>query len=93
MCPCIFKLSKSIGGAKALLSFAQGKEITKENKGDFWLAVHGANQYGNDKVSFEEQSKMGTEDNTRLDYKCAKTHLTNRQWEEASHPFQFLSLV
>ena len=50
-CVPAFLNYQSIGGAKALLEFAVGKEITKENRGDFWLAVHGANTWGYDKVS------------------------------------------
>ena len=42
-CVPAFLNYQSVGGAKALLEFANGKAITKENKGDFWLAVHGAN--------------------------------------------------
>ena len=89
-CVPAFLNYQSIGGAKALLSFAQGKEITKENKGDYWLAIHGANQYGEDKISFADRVKW-TEDNTSWIIDCATDPMLHRQWEEASNPFQFLA--
>ena len=81
---------QSINGAKALLSFAHGKPITKENKGDYWLAVHGANMFGEDKISFAERVKW-TKDNEAMIVACAADPLTNRQWENASNAFQFLA--
>ena len=81
---------QSINGAKALLSFAHGKAITKENNGDFWLAVHGANMYGNDKISFEDRVQW-VKDNEDWILKCVEDPFTNRQWEDASNAFQFLA--
>ena len=54
-CVPAFLNYQSVGGAKALLEFANGKAITKENKGDFWLAVHGANMWGEDKCSLADR--------------------------------------
>ena len=38
---------------RALLEFAEGKPLGE--RGVFWLGVHGANLFGNDKVSLEER--------------------------------------
>ena len=54
------------------------------------MAIHGANQYGEDKISFSDRVKW-TEDNTSWIIDCATDPMTNRQWEEASNPFQFLA--
>ena len=81
---------QSIGGAKALLSFSNGKAITKENKGDYWLSIHGANMYGEDKISFDDRIAW-TNNNESWIIKCAEDPMSNRQWEEASNPFQFLA--
>jgi DNA-directed RNA polymerase len=89
-CVPAFLNYQSINGAKALLSFAKGKAITKENKGDFWLAVHGANMYGADKISLEDRVQW-VEDNEDWIFKCVEDPFTNRQWEDASNAFQFLA--
>ena len=73
-----------------MLSFSQGKAITKENKGDYWLAIHGANQYGEDKISFADRVKW-TNDNESWIIDCATDPMLHRQWENASNPFQFLA--
>ena len=81
---------QSVGGAKALLNFAKGKEITEENRGAFWLAVHGCNMFGNDKISLHERVEW-VADNEDWIFTCAVNPLENRQWEQASSPFQFLA--
>jgi DNA-directed RNA polymerase, mitochondrial len=89
-CVPAFLNYQSISGAKALLSFAHGKPITKENKGDFWLAIHGANMYGEDKISLQDREKW-VQNNEEMIIACATDPMTNRQWEDASNAFQFLS--
>lgn len=89
-CVPAFLNYQSISGAKALLSFARGKEITEENKGDYWLAIHGANMYGEDKISLEERVQW-VSDNEDWILKVAEDPFTNRQWEEASSAYQFLA--
>jgi len=89
-CVPAFLNYQSINGAKALLNFSQGKAITKENKGVFWLAVHGSNMWGNDKVSFEDREKW-TYDNADWIKDCAEDPIGNRQWEDADNAFQFLA--
>ena len=89
-CVPAFLNYQSINGAKALLNFSQGKAITKENRGVFWLSVHGANMWGNDKVSFEDREKW-TYDNVDWIKACAEDPIGNRQWEDADNAFQFLA--
>ena len=54
------------------------------------MAIHGANMYGEDKISFADRVKW-TEDNEAWIIKCAEDPMSNRQWEDASNPFQFLA--
>ena len=89
-CVPAFLNYQSISGAKAILSFARGSLLTKENKGAFWLAVHGANMYGEDKVSLQDREQW-TKDNEAMIIACATDPFVNRQWEEASNAFQFLA--
>jgi|TARA_Y100000004_G_scaffold86777_1_gene97260 DNA-directed RNA polymerase len=89
-CVPAFLNYQSISGAKALLKFSYGKAITKENKGDFWLAVHGANMWGKDKQSLQDRVKW-VEQNQDMIINCALDPFTNRQWEDASSPFQALA--
>ena len=89
-CVPAFLNYQSINGAKALLNFSKGKPITTENRGVFWLAVHGANMWGNDKVTFEEREQW-TKNNEAMILACASDPLANRQWEDASNAFQFLA--
>ena len=42
--------------AKGLLLFAKGEPIDSDEQAD-WLAIHGANCFGVDKVSFEKRIK------------------------------------
>jgi len=75
--------------SKALLHFAEGKELG--NTGMYWLKVHGANTYGEDKVSYEERVKwidLRAEDILR----SASDPLRNTDfWANADKPWQFLA--
>ena len=89
-CVPAFLNYQSIGGAKAMLLFSNGKEITPENRGEFWLAVHGANMYGEDKISLDDRVKW-VNDNEQWIVNCAQDPFRNREWEDASNAFQFLA--
>ena len=89
-CVPAFLNYQSIGGAKALLEFAVGKEITKENRGDFWLAVHGANTWGYDKVALTKRQQW-VKDNSDWIVACGKDPIANLQWTDADSPYQFLA--
>ena len=76
--------------AKALHLLGTGKKITEENKGAYWLAVTGAALFGVDKVTREEQVKW-VDDNLEMFQKIQADPFTNREWEMADKPFQFLA--
>ena len=79
-------------GAQKHCWVAVGKEITKENKGDFWLAVHGANTWGYDKVSLTKRQQW-VKDNSDWIVACGKGPIANLQWTDADSPYQFLAFV
>jgi DNA-directed RNA polymerase len=74
--------------AKAMLEFADGKPLG--DNGAYWLAVHGANCFGVDKVAFEERTKW-VHDNALAIVDSAMDPLANRWWTEADAPWQFLA--
>lgn len=74
---------------KGLLEFASGKPIG-EGTGPGWLAVHGANTWGNDKVTFEDRIDWVEEHADRI-LSCAADPLGDLWWTEADSPFCFLS--
>lgn len=78
--------------AKALHLFGAGKKITEENNGGYWLAVTGASLYGVDKGTRDEQVQWVNE-NFDVFKEMQQDPFTNREWEKASKPFQFLAWV
>jgi len=89
-CVPAFLNYQGISGAKALLTFSQGKEITEDNSGGFWLAVHGANVWGNDKITLEQRAEWAMQ-NLEMCQRIVEDPMTNREWEDADSPFQFLA--
>lgn len=73
---------------KAVLEFAQGEPIETEEH-SFWLAVAGANAYGNDKISLEERVKW-VRDNEELIRSVAANFRTDLRWVRCGEPFGFL---
>lgn len=74
--------------AKALLEFSNGHPIGNE-EGANWLAIAGANAYGNDKVSLQERVGWVRE-NEEMILSIAKDYRSDRRWMHVSEPFQFL---
>lgn len=74
---------------KALLEFANGEPLGTEQAAD-WLAVHIANLFGVDKVSFTDRI-LWTWQNKEMLLAIAEDPFSNRQWEEADKPFQALA--
>jgi DNA-directed RNA polymerase, mitochondrial len=72
--------------AKALLRFA--KAVPLGDEGAYWLAVHGANCFGVDKVSFDERVQW-VRDNEADVLLCGVDQST--MWMQADNPFQFLA--
>lgn len=73
---------------KGLLQAAHGEPIGAE--GRKWLAIHGANTAGVDKVSFQDRLKW-VEENTPMILECAKDPLGCQWWMEQDSPFCFLA--
>lgn len=74
--------------SKALLEFAEGMPIGNE-QGARWLAIAGANAYGNDKVSLEERVQW-VRDNEDMILSIAEDYRHDKRWMGVSEPFQFL---
>lgn len=73
---------------KGLIKFANGRELGAN--GRYWLAVHGANVYGNDKVSFDDRVKFIDEITEDIrDIACDPCTFTS--WVGTDKPWQFLN--
>lgn len=79
--------------ARGLLTFKEGRPITFENGGAGWLAVHLANTWGNDKVSFDERIDW-VEEREELWRRIASDPIAHLEWAtEADSPWQALAAV
>lgn len=75
--------------SKGLLQFANGKPLG--DGGAFWLAVHGANCYGVDKVSFDERVQWVLDNHDAI-IASATRPLVERFWADTDdNPWQFLA--
>ena len=75
--------------AKALLQFAEKLPIDTEEQRDYF-AVHGANAYGNDKVSFSDRVEWILENTDKIK-QSAKDPFSFRWWTHADEPWTFLA--
>ena len=75
--------------SRSLLQFHTGKPMTPD--GEYWLAVHGANCYGNDKLNFDQRVAWvnSNEDWIRSIAKEPEGSLT--EWGSTDEPWAFLS--
>lgn len=74
--------------SKGLLQFANGKALGEG--GGYWLAIHGANSYGVDKVPFDDRVEWVMKNEDAI-LAAAESPLENRFWMAADAPFQFLA--
>lgn len=75
--------------AKGLLTFAQGVRLGE--RGVHWLAIHGANVFGIDKVSYDERVQW-TMDHSEEIRRVAEDPVNTRSWwGDADKPYQFLA--
>lgn len=74
--------------SKGLLLFANGKPLGEV--GGYWLAVHGANSYGVDKVPLDDRVEWVMQNEDAI-LAAAESPLENRFWMAADAPFQFLA--
>ncbi len=75
--------------SKALLEFANPATITNDEEAR-WLAIHGANVFGVDKVSLEDR-EMWAYMNVENAVDVYNDPLTNKWWQEADKPWQALA--
>jgi DNA-directed RNA polymerase len=74
--------------SKALLEFAEGKPLGES--GGYWLCVHLANLYGNDKWSFDDRVAWAQENHDHL-LRSAQRPLDYTWWTDAEEPWCFLA--
>jgi DNA-directed RNA polymerase len=74
---------------KALLEFANGCALGDE--GAFWLAVHGANSYGVDKVPFDKRVAWVEQNQDAILDSALRPLDGARFWTEADDPYTFLA--
>lgn len=75
--------------AKGCIRFARGKAVGKT--GAYWLAVHGANCFGVDKLPYDDRVKW-VEDNKEHIVRTAREPLSCTEfWGSADKPWQFLA--
>ncbi len=86
--PVIFNL-QGLDYTRAMLLFADGKPI-KDQSGADWLAIHGANCYGYDKVSFKDRIKWVETNELAITFAYSNP-LDSSFWIKAKDPFQFLA--
>lgn len=75
--------------SRALLRFADSEPLYTDNDA-YWLAVYGANLWGNDKVSFEDRVQWVQENRAKIE-RVGSDPLGFQWWQEADSPFQFLA--
>ena len=76
---------------KATIEFANGMEIKSEEEAE-WLAIHGANTFGEDKISLKERVRWAYANEENI-VRTAENPLDFLWWTEADKPFQFLAWV
>lgn len=75
--------------SKALLEFSEGIPLGDQKAAD-WLAIHGANTWGYDKVSLADRVAWVREHESRI-LSVAHNPVDDLWWTEADKPWQFLA--
>ena len=73
---------------KALLEFSKGEPVETLDHLR-WIAIAGANAYGNDKISLDERVQW-VHDNEMMFLQIATDYQHDMRWLDAGEPFQFL---
>jgi DNA-directed RNA polymerase len=76
--------------AKSLLQFSESQTIWQPDTEARWLAIHGANQFGNDKITFDERVAWVHSKKQEI-FEVCKDPIGNDWWTEADEPWQFLA--
>lgn len=80
---------QSDDSGKALLCFSEGKALGET--GAYWLAIHGANCAGVDKVSFEERVQWVVDHQAEILDSAFNPLDGKRFWADMDSPYQFLA--
>lgn len=80
---------QSDDSGKALIMFAEAKELGET--GAAWLAIHLANTFGNDKVTFDSRIDWAQENTSSILDSAIRPLEGERFWLKADKPFQFLA--
>lgn len=75
--------------SRGLLQFFRSERV-KNNKQAEWLAIHGANTYGNDKVTLQERIQWAR-DYTDEAILIADNPTAHLSWKDSDKPFQHLA--
>ena len=75
--------------SRALLEFNRPMKV-KTKQDARWLAIHGANTFGNDKVTLDEREKWAYDFAIKAQ-KVAENPKTYSVWQDADKPWQFLA--
>lgn len=75
---------------KALITFADGMALGE--RGEYWFKVHGANEWGWDKKTFDERVQLvSTPEFCEMCQDIAADPITFNDWINADKPWQFLN--
>lgn len=77
--------------AKGMLTFSEGKRLGE--RGVYWLKVHGANRYGNDKIHYDGRVKWVDENHAHFMRAAADPIAHMDVWAAADKPYQFLAFL
>lgn len=88
-CVPLFLTPQGPDYAKGLMTFSQGKPLT-DDEGIKWLAVHGANVWGEDKCSLEARHQWVLDNQDHI-LAAAENPMDYRWWADADKPWQFLA--
>jgi DNA-directed RNA polymerase len=80
---------QSDDSGRAMLEFAEGAPLGDD--GAYWLAVHGANCYGIDKVAFAERVQWVEEHQDLILDSAMRPLDGERFWSTAENPYMFLA--
>lgn len=83
----VFLQAQGADWQRGMLTFARGEPL--DDGGMRWLHIHGANCWGNDKVSFDDRIAW-TEEYAPMIFRCAEDPWANQEWQGADKPFSFL---
>lgn len=86
---CTFLSPQSADWSKSLLTFSNGVAINNWDEAR-WLCIHGANLYGNDKITLDQRESWAWDKSDEF-VRIAENPYDNLLWLEADKPYQFLA--